>query len=152
MEEEIIIRPYAACDRGFVRDIAYDTALLGDSAIAFFEDREILSDFLTVCYLDYEPESCLVAESDNKVIGYLIGTKYVTVLEKVFRARILPSLLTKLLISGALFKKENITLIFHLALSFLKGEFKMPDCIKACSAVRPGVWGRSREIICSGVA
>lgn len=127
MPEEIIIRQYLKDDRDYVRQIAWDTSFIGNPADPIFEDKDVLTDFLTAYFTDCEPESCFVAESGKKVIGYLIGTKYVPVLERVFKTKIFPSLLIKSIVNKTLFKKENIILIYHLILSFLKGEFKMPD-------------------------
>lgn len=131
---EVLIRQYQKDDRNFIRKIAWDTAFIGEPANQIFYDKEILTDFLTQYFTDYEPESCFVAESNNRVIGYLIGAKNTTILEKVFRLRIFPRLLFKLMINGALFKKENTSLILNLVLSFFRGEFKMPNLSKAYPA------------------
>lgn len=88
--EEVIIRQYQKDDRDFVRKISWDTSFMGNPAYPIFEDKEILTDFLTAYFTDHEPESCFVAESGKKVIGYLIGAKYVPVLERIFKSKILP--------------------------------------------------------------
>lgn len=67
------IRLYQHKDRGGIRDISFETALKGDSAKSFFYDKEILADILTMYYTDYENETLLVAEDQDRIIGYLTG-------------------------------------------------------------------------------
>jgi hypothetical protein len=38
-----------------------------------FCDREVFADFFTRYYTDYEPEHCIVAVDDGRVVGYLIA-------------------------------------------------------------------------------
>jgi hypothetical protein len=126
--EETLIRHYQEGDRSLVREIAWDTAFIGEPAGIFFKDREILTDFLTKYYTDYEPGSCFVAQSpEGRVVGYLIGAKDTRVSERIFQTKILPGLLRRALLSRAFLKKKNLAFIFHLLISFLRGEFKMPD-------------------------
>ncbi len=134
MPEEFVIRPYQKKDRNSVRDIAYDTAFMGDPAHIFFDDREILSDILTAYFTDYEPQSCFVAEKNGAVVGYLIGTKSIYTLRRVFILKILPRLFIKTIINGTLLKKKNIIFIFNTMLSFLKGELRAPYIGKYCQA------------------
>lgn len=129
------IRPYKKEDRGYVRNIACDTAFIGEPAEAFFVGREILADFLTLYFTDYEGQSCFVAEKEAEVIGYILGAKSEKVLKKISIIKVLPKLLFKVLISGVIFKKKNSVFFFHCLLSFLKGEFKMPDFSQTYPAV-----------------
>lgn len=125
--EEIIIRRYKKSDRPFVRQIAWDTAFMGRPADIFFEDKDILMDFLTQYFTDYEPQSCFIAESNNLVQGYLIGAKSTNLLKDVFQFKIFPKLLIKVIENGVLFRKKNIIFMFNCFTSFLRREFKMPD-------------------------
>lgn len=93
----------------------------------FFADREILADFLTKYFTDYEPESCFVVEVNRRVIGYLIGAKNSDFLHDVFLNRIIPKLLVKAIISGFILKNKNMVFILHCLASFIKGEFRGPD-------------------------
>jgi len=124
---DIIIRKYRKEDRSFVRSIAWDTAFLGEPANIFFGNKEILTDFLTLYFTDYEPESCFTAEYNGKVIGYLIGAKNTVVLNKVFQLRILSRLLIQIVSNGILFKKKNLVFFFHFLISYQRQEFKIPD-------------------------
>ncbi len=132
---EYSIRPYKKEDRSYVRNIACDTAFIGEAAEAFFAGREILADFLTLYFTDHEGQSCFVAEKEAEVIGYIFGAKSEKVLKKISTIKILPKLLFKALISGVIFKKKNSVFFFHCFLSFLKGEFKMPDFSQTYPAV-----------------
>lgn len=125
--EEITIRRYKKEDRHSVREIAWETAFLGGPADAFFDGKDILMDFLTQYFTDYEPESCFVAVDRGLVVGYLLGAKSKTSLENSFRLKIFPRLLLHAIKKGILFKKKNIVFIFNCFISFLRKEFKMPD-------------------------
>ncbi len=123
--EETIIRKFKFEDRESVRDIAWETAFLGESADAFFSGKEILADFLTLYFTDYEPGSCFVAVSANRVEGYLVGSTDCRRLALTFKNKILHGLLIKFIFSGAIFRRKNLKAIFAFFLSFLKGEFNM---------------------------
>ncbi len=127
MMEEIIIRRYKDQDRSFIRNIAWDTAFIGDSASIFFSSKDILADFLTSYFTDYEPESCFVAEHGGKVVGYLIGAKSVRKLNRIFQLKILLRLLGRFIFKGVLFKKKDTVFILNCLMSLLRQEFKMPD-------------------------
>lgn len=125
--EEIIIRKYKAADRSSVRDIAWETAFIGEPADIFFSGKEILADFLTLYFTDYEPESCFVAENKTRIVGYLIGAKNTTLLYRVFLGKILPRLLYSFVFQAAIFRKKNLIFIFHFLCSFSKFEFRIVD-------------------------
>lgn len=125
--EDIIIRKYKKEDRSSVRDIAWETAFKGEPASVFFSDREILTDFLTLYFTDYEPESCFVAEYKGNVIGYLIGSQDESTLKKISTFRIMPLLAIKILTRGVLLKRKDMEYLWSCFISFLKGEFRDPD-------------------------
>ncbi len=121
-----VIRKYAPDDRSAVRRISVQTALMGERGTVFFDDDEIMADVLTVYFTDHEPESCFVAECEGRVAGYILGCRDVKRMEKIFGARILPSLLLKAFCRGTFFRGKNLQFLFHVFLSLLKGEFRAP--------------------------
>lgn len=125
--KELRIRPFVYADREILRSIACDTAFIGEPCEAFFQGRGILADFLTAYFIDYEPQSCFVAEVEKQVVGYIIGAKDERLMSKVFFFKILPHLLKNAICAGAVLKKKNIKFILNSLMSFLKGEFKAPD-------------------------
>jgi GNAT superfamily N-acetyltransferase len=125
--EETVIRKYKAADRSSVRDIAWETAFIGEPADIFFSGKDILADFLTLYFTDYEPQSCFVAENKTGVVGYLIGAKNTAVLYRIFLNKILARLLYKFIFQAAIFRKKNLIFIFHFLCSFSKFEFRMVD-------------------------
>ncbi len=127
---EIVIRPFRKIDREQVRGIAWETAFLGEPASAFFADKEILADALTRYFTDYEPESCLVAETGGVVVGYLLGTKNSTILRRIFRTRIAPNLFLKALLRGTFWNRKNAAFIFHSLCGWFRGEFGHPDFLR----------------------
>ena len=120
----VVIRKYNANDRSAVRRISCATALMGEPSAVFFDDDEIFADALTIYFTDYEPESCFVAEYENSVIGYLLGAKDVSRMDKIFSGKIALPLFIKALRRCAFFHKRNAKFLFHVLLSLLKGEFK----------------------------
>lgn len=128
--EEVIIRTYNEKDYQAVREIAYDTAFLGDSANSFFDDRELLEDFLTAYFIDYEPESCFVAEIKGIVIGYLIGLKNTHAVSVFSRFKIFLKLLHRAITNNIIFRRKSMLFVINCIKSFIKGEFKAPDFSK----------------------
>jgi len=68
------IRPYRQTDRQAIRQICCDTGFLGKPVDAIFRDRELFADLFTKPYLEHEPEWALVAEAEDRVVGYLLGS------------------------------------------------------------------------------
>ncbi len=128
--EGIIIRPYSKEDRQAVRDIAYETAFLGDSANIYFDGKEVLADILTLYFTDYQHESCWAAVVNNEVIGYLLGSK-----ANFLNWEIILKLFFKAVRSNVFFKAKNLFFLFNLIKSYFKGEFKSPDFSKDYPAV-----------------
>ncbi|HOW42588.1 MAG TPA: GNAT family N-acetyltransferase [Candidatus Omnitrophota bacterium] len=123
---DIRIRAYRVTDRDSVREIAWATAFLGEPGDAFFTDKELLCDFLTGYFTDYEPQSCFVAEAQGRVVGYIIGALDAGRVDSVSMRAILPRLVARLLWRGVFCRRRNRKLLFHLLKSFLKGEFFLP--------------------------
>jgi len=128
--KDAIIRQYRSDDREPVRNISWDTAFVGSPADIFFFGKTILTDFLTLYFTDYEPESCLVAENEGKVVGYLIGAKNRGAISAVFKFKIIARLLIKALAGEEFFKKKNLIFFFNCLLSFIRCEFSIPDFSK----------------------
>ena len=99
---------------------------MGKPSAAFFSDDEIFADALTQYYTDYEPESCFVAESDGKVVGYILGAKDTGCADSVFARKIIFPLLIKALRSKTFLRKKNMRFLSSVMLSLIKGDFKAP--------------------------
>lgn len=56
-----------------MRQICCETGFFGAPVEPLFGDREVFADFFTRYYTDWEPESCMVAETDGRIVGYLTG-------------------------------------------------------------------------------
>ncbi len=123
----IAVRPYKPADREALRQIAYDTALMGRSADAFFQGEEFLKDALTAYFTDHEPQSAWVAEVDGVVAGYIIGARDESRMWKCFLTRILPGLLAEFLRSGLIFKVSNCRLFKGIIAGWFSGELHAPD-------------------------
>jgi hypothetical protein len=126
-EARIIIRKFKAEDREAVRQIVYDTALMGESAGLFFDGQEVISDAFSLYFTDYEPGSCFVAQINGQVIGYLIGARKKIVSEEILRNKIALPLFFKALKSGILLNAKNLIFIFSCLMDLLKNGLKTPD-------------------------
>ncbi len=127
MPPGIIIRKFEVRDRGAVRKIVHDTALMGESAAIFFQGEEVLSDAFSLYFTDYEPESCFVAENNAEVTGYLIGAKSKSRAEAVFARRIAAPLLLKALRQGIFLKPKNLIFILGCLKDLLINGMRTPD-------------------------
>jgi ribosomal protein S18 acetylase RimI-like enzyme len=73
LDEATQIRGYLPEDRTAVRQISYDTGMMGDSIASQWRDLDSWADINTGYYLDHEPESTQIATVGSKVVGYLLG-------------------------------------------------------------------------------
>jgi len=73
LERPVRIRPYHQTDRAAIRQLCCETGYLGKPVDCLFQDRELFADLFTNAYLDHQPQWALVAESDGKFAGYLLG-------------------------------------------------------------------------------
>ncbi|MCX5711903.1 MAG: GNAT family N-acetyltransferase [Candidatus Omnitrophica bacterium] len=124
---EITVRFYKKEDKDIVRDIAVDTAFLGKSGEIFLPDRQVLADMLTAYYLDYEPESVLVAEYSGKVVGYLMGCVDTLKSHRITDKNIMPVVIRKGLRRGLLLKIRTLRFAYFSLRSLIRKEFSRPD-------------------------
>ena len=92
------IRRYRPRDRAGIRRIICATALRGQPLAAFFEDEQVVVTLFMNYYLAYEPESCFVAESEGRVVGYIMGCKDSRRYLRVVLARYGPQLFARVLL------------------------------------------------------
>lgn len=124
------IRPFEREDRESIRRVCCETAFLDEDSKEIFGDNEILADALTLYFTDYEPASCFVVDDCGKVIGYVIGSKDVIAARRIFINKILPHLIVATIKRATLFNKRTVRFLYHILISFLKGEFFTPDFSK----------------------
>lgn len=86
-----------------------------------------MKDILTGYFTDYEPESCFVAESDNTVVGYLLGCRDSRVFERAMVMSFIPRFIPCLLRSRALLRRKNLIFGLHMLSSVIRGELLSPD-------------------------
>lgn len=124
---EISIRPYKKIDKAGLRKISIETVFMGDSGQMFWDDKEILADWLTHYYLEFEPESSFIAEYQNKIVGYLMGCLNTKRYHKILNQRTVPLLFLKSLCRGMFLKVKVWRFIYYSLRSFLRREFRRPD-------------------------
>jgi len=110
MTNDIVIRLYESRDREMLRQIACDTADMGEPVENFFGDREVVEDLLTRYYTDYEPESLWVAEYQRRVIGYLTGCLDTRRYFRVMVWRLVPQIVIKSILRGVFLRQDTLRL------------------------------------------
>ena len=123
----VIVRPYQPHDREALRQIAYDTALMGRSAGIFFDGEEFFKDALTLYFAEHEPHSAWVAEKNGVIAGYVVAARDESKMKKVFLTNILPGLIVDFLRSGMIFKVSNLRLFKGVVAGWFAGELQSPD-------------------------
>lgn len=108
-----------------MREISYLTSLEG-RARDFIEGRGIIEDGLTLYFTDYAPESCLVAEYEGKVIGYIVGTVDVRRMSKVIIWKIMPALCWEGIRRAIIFQRKNMVFLVHCLQGLCRGELRQP--------------------------
>jgi GNAT superfamily N-acetyltransferase len=126
VHETVNIRKFLSGDRDDLRRISWQTAFHELKPGAVFSGSEILADAFTSYYTDYEPDSCFVAVADNRVVGYIIGTKNVPRMERISSKKIFPRLIWKALCSGVFLNRINLRFLFYCLRSACLGEFSAP--------------------------
>lgn len=129
-KSKAVIRKFEVTDRESVRQISRDTALMGESALLFFQGPEVISDAFSLYFTDHEPGSCFVAEAQGEVVGYLMGAVKKITAEEVFNRKIALPLLFKALISGVFLKLKNLVFIYSCLWDLLKNGIKTPNFSK----------------------
>jgi len=92
-----IVRHFEEKDREVVRTICRQTGQKGNPASVFFEDEEVITMLYADYYMDYEPESCFVAEVNGRVVGYELGCKDTRKKKLVLMTKIYPRVCLRIL-------------------------------------------------------
>ncbi|MBT9132339.1 MAG: hypothetical protein DDT31_01115 [Syntrophomonadaceae bacterium] len=147
-EVPIVIRSFESEDRDAVRRIFADTAYFGDPLEIYFDDREMLCDYYTTYYTDYEPQSCFVAEADNEIIGYLMGCLNTERHQRVLRLKIVPTVLRNLFAGKYKMGRKTWRFLLRCLRSALRGEFLHVDekCYPAHLHINIDAWFRGMKV------
>ena len=93
-DRDLRVRPYREGDRDAIEAIVRGTGLRGRPVRDFFEDEEVVLRIFAEYYLEVEPESCLVAEMDGRLCGYILGCADTRRYER-YLLRLAPQLLAR---------------------------------------------------------
>ena len=124
MSSGVAIRPYERRDRVSVRAIACETADRGHPAQDYLEEHEVLADFLTRYYTDYEPQTIWVAESQGAVIGYLTGCLDSRRYRRIMGWRVVPQVGMKAIAHGVLGSRQTVRLLQAAITTWRAGGFR----------------------------
>lgn len=92
---QIFVRAFDRADRSAIREICLQAAHQQPNPL-FQEDNELVAILFLDYYLDYEPDCCFVAESNGRLVGYIVGCKSTDDYERVWRRRIGPRFLLRI--------------------------------------------------------
>jgi ribosomal protein S18 acetylase RimI-like enzyme len=101
----VVVRPFRREDIGAVRHISCATLNKGEPWETLISDHDIIADALTRYFTDFEPESTWVAQSGEKVVGYLTACLRPGRYFWISLFRIAPGLLGRAFLRGVFFKK-----------------------------------------------
>ena len=99
----IIVRICKPEDRRAVRKISVQSSIFGEYIEQKLLSEELIADLLTHYFIEYEPQYCFVAEKDNEVVGYLLGSSDLLEMRKVVRSKVIPHLVKKIFQDGLIF-------------------------------------------------
>ena len=127
MKPETVIRLYRDEDRTEVMRIAADTAFFGAPVEAFFEHRQTFLDGFYAYFLDCESSTCWVAQKDNVVIGFLVGSQHADRQSGYSLIHIYPNMLTGLFRGKYRLGPKTMRYMFTLVGEAIRGEFPVAD-------------------------
>jgi GNAT superfamily N-acetyltransferase len=93
--QSVSIRKYRPSDRDAIREICREAAR-GQPDPLLQEDSELAPLLFVDYHLEHEPDSCFVAEANDKVVGYIAGCCDTSRYEKHFRRRVTPWILLRI--------------------------------------------------------
>lgn len=118
--ESIKIRKCSLEDLPALVDICYRTGFMGEdlTGTGSFNDRTLFSYLFCLYYPLYEPDNCFIAfdYSENKVIGYIMGSADTLKQEKSFVQKMVPRIALRMC-THTLFRHPES---FRAVLSFMK--------------------------------
>lgn len=123
----IIVRNCKPKDRKSIRKISVQSSIFGEYIGQKLLNEEFIADLLTFYFIEYEPQYCFVAEKDNEVVGYLLGSGDIPEMRRLVRVKVIPYLVKKVFQDGLIFNPTNFSLLKNMMNSYFKGEFKAPD-------------------------
>ena len=129
MTNDFLVRRYQPDDEEAVREICFETAMLGSSMAPYFDDVWLVSEVLVGCYFRFEPQSLFVAVADGRVIGYLSGCLDSDVLMRNCRNHLLASVLPHLFLSGHIVRPKSWKLA-RFAVRHARAALPLKKCVQ----------------------
>ena len=123
----IIVRICKPEDRKSIQEISVQSSIFGEYIGQKLLNEEFIADLLTYYFIEYEPQYCFVAEKNNEVVGYLLGSADIPEMRRVVRGKVIPHLIKEIFQDGHIFSAINFNLLKNVLNSYFKGEFKVPD-------------------------
>jgi hypothetical protein len=125
------MRRFEERDRQPIREICRQTAREGPNPL-YRQDSELAPLLHVDYYMDYEPESCFVAEVNGRVVGYLCGCKNTKRYNEIIRTRILPRVIRRVAwkILTLQYRKKETYFTLWCMLTNRQGEGLQPDLDK----------------------
>lgn len=127
MTPDVIIRPYHPDDRSAVMKIAADTAFFGSPVEAFFDHRQTFLDGFYTYFLDREPGTCWVAQMDEVVLGFLVGSPQAARQTPYSLTHIYPKMLIGLITGRYRLGRQSWHYLSMLLGQAVRGEFVEAD-------------------------
>jgi ribosomal protein S18 acetylase RimI-like enzyme len=119
---EVVTRHYHVSDQPAVFQIAGDTAFFGEPVEAFLEDRKLFCDSFVGYYTIREEGFCWVADTDDRVIGFLLGSTHAIVQTAQWRRYILSKVLVNVVLGRYKLGKRTANYAINMLVGIVRGE------------------------------
>lgn len=107
-----IVRAYLPEDKENIRSLCCDTGYFGFPIESVFQDRKWFAAFNTGYYLNFEADSCFIAEDNDTFIGYIYGTRHPLKYSLFFYPLIAIPLILKAIVKSFLGKYDEKSKIY----------------------------------------
>jgi ribosomal protein S18 acetylase RimI-like enzyme len=119
---EVVIRHYLVSDQPAVFQIAADTAFFGEPVEAFLDDRQLFCDSFVGYYTINEAGFCWVADIDDRVIGFLLGSTHILIQTAQWRRYIFSNVLVKAIFGRYKLGMRTANYAVNMLVGIVRGE------------------------------
>ncbi len=124
------IRLYQPGDQAVVLDLAADTAFFGEPVEAFLEDRILYGDAFARYYTEHEAGYAWVADSQDGIIGFLLGCADTMKQSRQWRRNILENVLVNAITGRYRLGRKTASFAWGMLLAEIRGESPKIDLDK----------------------
>ncbi|MCG8701061.1 MAG: GNAT family N-acetyltransferase [Bacteroidales bacterium] len=123
---DIKIRPYRKEDKKIVTEMLIDHSFRGKATEEYSEDIYLIKALYVDYYLNYEPESTFVADSDGEIVGFIMGCANSDRYMRIVMKRLMPIAILKIFFKIITFQYRKKYTYENLWWYMAKSQKEMP--------------------------